>query len=244
MIPEQGSRKKALSWEGLLFVGAAAVVLSNAALVGAQDAAKFPDRCAETTEPVKKLQATDEEASVSTAAVDDVGIPAKRTKHTRNRAGKVSSSANDHPARAPSSKADGTRVDSGAYHRGKCDPVPVLGQLTMGGPATSLAPPTDDEIMFAYMGRQRSSAGANERRRKIVRITTEKIDEYVSPLRFYPLIGLAELHHAIYKCTVCFTERAGNGSPSKADGQPGFELFYIDHNHFHQPDNPGAEAGP
>jgi hypothetical protein len=52
-----------------------------------------------------------------------------------------------------------------------------------------------------------------ERQRNNVQIVKEKIADYVDPPRFIPLIGMASLHHAHYKCTIYFTERTINGWP-------------------------------
>ncbi len=72
------------------------------------------------------------------------------------------------------------------------------------------------------------SAGNN------VRIVKEKIADYVDPPRFVPLIGMAQLHHAHYKCTIYFSDRTDKDAN---------EVMYIDHNHFHLSGN-GPVPGP
>jgi hypothetical protein len=119
-------------------------------------------------------------------------------------------------------------------------PIPVLGEITSGEPATPLEPPTDHEVMQALkcLQRQEQRPCFNERHRKDVVIIKEKIADFVDPERFYPLIGKAQLHHSHYKCTILFTERAIKDLPGNAEERSSVEVIYIDHNHFHMPGNP------
>ena len=83
-----------------------------------------------------------------------------------------------------------------------------------------------------------------ERQRDNVQLVKEKIADYVDPPRFIPLIGMASLHHAHYKCTVYFTERTINGwpVPYTLEDPEAVEVLYIDHNHFHMCGNPDTGA--
>lgn len=116
--------------------------------------------------------------------------------------------------------------------------VPILGPVTKGGPVRALDPPSDDEIMRA-LERARPVQGGlpflHEVQRNNVRIVRDKIADYIDPVRFVPLIGPAQLHHAHYKCTVYFEEvtRVGWPTPHTLRNLDTVETIYIDHNHFH-----------
>lgn len=127
--------------------------------------------------------------------------------------------------------------------------VPILGPTTAGGPVIALDPPSDDEVIQA-LERARPVRGGipllHEKQRNNVRIVKEKIADYVDPPRFIPMIGMASLHHAHYKCTVYFSERTINGwpVPYTLDNEEAQEVLYIDHNHFHMCGNAELGATP
>lgn len=127
------------------------------------------------------------------------------------------------------------------------DRVPVLGPLTSGGPAEALDPPTDDEVMRAFERANPLQGGLpflHEIQRNNVRIVKDKIADYVDPVRFYPLIGPAQLHHCHYKCTIYYTEvtRVGWPVPHTLVDEDSQEVIYVDHNHFHMVGN--VDTGP
>jgi hypothetical protein len=125
--------------------------------------------------------------------------------------------------------------------------VPIIGPLTAGGTAVALDPPSDDEVMQALEKARPVRGGIpllNEKQRNNVQIVKEKIADYVDPPRFIPTIGMANLHHAHYKCTIYFTERTINGwpVPYTLEDNEAVEVVYIDHNHFHMCGNPDTGA--
>ena len=131
--------------------------------------------------------------------------------------------------------------------RERYERVPILGPLTSGGPAAALDPPSDDEIMRALERAQPVEGGLpfmHEVQRNNVRITKDKISDYVDPPRVYPLIGPAQLHHAHYKCTIYYSEtnRMGWPLPHTTVDEDAQEVIYVDHNHFHMVGN--VETGP
>ncbi len=125
--------------------------------------------------------------------------------------------------------------------------VPILGPQTAGGPPVALDPPSDDEVMQA-MEKARPVRGGIpllfERQRNNVQIVKEKIADYVDPPRFIPLAGMAQLHHAHYKCTIYYSERVINGwpVPYTLEDKEAAEVIYIDHNHLHMCGNPDTGA--
>ncbi|MCG8648829.1 MAG: M56 family metallopeptidase [Pirellulales bacterium] len=64
-----------------------------------------------------------------------------------------------------------------------------------------------------------------------VRIIKEKIADYVDPPRFYPLIGVAQLHHAHYKCTVFVEAANGNAKIQPVSASEHSAVVYVDSTH-------------
>lgn len=121
--------------------------------------------------------------------------------------------------------------------------VPIIGPTTASGDPIALDPPSDDEVMQALEKARPVRGGIpllHEKQRNNVQIVKEKIADYTDPPRFIPLIGMARLHHAHYKCTVYFSERTINGwpVPYTLEDKESVEVLYIDHNHFHMCGNP------
>jgi hypothetical protein len=67
----------------------------------------------------------------------------------------------------------------------------------------------------------------------------EPIGDYIDPVRVYPTIGPAQLHHAHYKCTVFYSEttRVGWPLPHTKTDEDTREVLYIDHEHLHMVGN-------
>jgi beta-lactamase regulating signal transducer with metallopeptidase domain len=119
--------------------------------------------------------------------------------------------------------------------------VPVLGPITAGGPPTAIDPPSDDQVLRAIKradelkGVEAALAAFDTQlSHENIRITKEKIAEFVDPPRFVPNVGPAQLHHTHYKCTVRYTESKSTTFPvphkTKSDVE---HVVYIDQNHFH-----------
>jgi len=111
----------------------------------------------------------------------------------------------------------------------------------------ALDPPSEDEVMRALEAARSVEGGLpflHEMNRNNVRIVVDPIADYVDPVRVYPLIGPAQLHHAHYKCTIHFTEvtRVGWPIPYTTVDEDAQEVVYIDHNHLHLVGN--VDSGP
>ncbi|QDV47088.1 Serine/threonine-protein kinase PknB [Stieleria neptunia] len=116
--------------------------------------------------------------------------------------------------------------------------VPIPGPTTQGGNAIALDPPSDQEILRVLESQRFAKgniASIWKTRRENVRITKEKIADYIDPPRVYPLIGPAQLHHAHYKCTVYSDEKqeVDYPIPHSIDERDAIKVVYIDHHHFH-----------
>jgi hypothetical protein len=125
--------------------------------------------------------------------------------------------------------------------------VPIIGPITAGETPIALDPPSDDEVIQALEKARPTRGGIPlfwEKHRNNVQIVKEKIADYTDPPRFIPLIGMASLHHAHYKCTIYFSERTINGwpVPYTLEDKEASEVIYIDHNHFHMCGNPDTGA--
>jgi len=134
------------------------------------------------------------------------------------------------------------RLEDHHWDQERYDRVPILGPLTAGGPAVALDPPSEDEIMRALEEARPVQGGLpflHEIQRNNVRIVTEPIADYVDPVRVYPMIGPAQLHHAHYKCTIYFEEvtRVGWPIPYTTVDEDSREVIYVDHNHLHMVGN-------
>jgi hypothetical protein len=120
--------------------------------------------------------------------------------------------------------------------------VPILGPVTSGAEPVALDPPSPDEVMRALEKIHPVSGNVPllyEKQRNNVRMTVEPIADYTDPVRVYPLVGPARLHHAHYKCTIYYsdTTRCGWPIPSTTVDEDAREVVYIDHNHLHMVGN-------
>ncbi len=134
------------------------------------------------------------------------------------------------------------------WNKERYDRVPVLGAITTGTEIVALDPPTPDEVMRALEkanGVQGGLPFLHEIQRNNVRMTVDPIADYVDPPRFFPLIGMAQLHHAHYKCTIYYTEvtRVGWPVPYTTVDEDAAEVIYIDHEHFHVVGNVDGGVG-
>ena len=139
------------------------------------------------------------------------------------------------------------KAEDRAWEHERYKRVPIMGPITAGGPVKALDPPSDDEVMRALEHARPLEGGLPflyEKQRNNVRIVKEKIADYVDPVRFVPLIGPAQLHHAHYKCTIYFEEVTWVGwpIPHEIRDENASEVIYIDHNHFHIVGN--VDGGP
>ena len=134
----------------------------------------------------------------------------------------------------PVSAWQSQRVEDAYHEEERYDRVPVLDPVEgEHAPLFCLDPPTPDEVMRALPD---DTAGGfpflAESFRSNVRITTELIVDRVDPIRFYPQVGPARLHHCHYKCTVYYdkTLRSTWPIPFTHTDQTQ-EVVYIDHDH-------------
>ena len=128
------------------------------------------------------------------------------------------------------------------------DRMPILGPITPGTPDTALDVPSDDQVMRALERSQPVQGGLpglEEIQRNNVRITKDKIADYVDKPRVYPVVGPAQLHHVHYKCTIYYTEvtRVGWPIPYTTTDEEAQQVIYIDLDHLHMVGNVDTGAG-
>jgi len=116
--------------------------------------------------------------------------------------------------------------------------VSILDPIPAGGPVMAVDPPSDDQVMRVLETIRPVQGGIPmlyEVQRNNVLIRKEKIADFIDPVRVYPLIGPARLHHARWKCTVYFTEtkRIGWPIPHTLVDEDTREVVYIDMDHLH-----------
>jgi len=133
-------------------------------------------------------------------------------------------------------------LEDQAWENERYNKVPILGPITAGGPPVALDPPSQDEVMRAMERAHPIEGGVPylfESQWNNVRMTIDPIADYVDPVRVYPLIGPAQLHHAHYKCTIYYvdTKRTGWPIPYTIRNEDAQEVIYIDHNHLHMVGN-------
>ncbi len=111
----------------------------------------------------------------------------------------------------------------------------ILPPLQPGAPAPLCEDPPDEaQILRAMPQICRGVPYFYEEFRDDIQIVTERLVDKIDPPRFFPLIGLAQLHHCHYKCTVYYTETLESGYPFPYQAKrPRVEVIYIDKDHLH-----------
>jgi hypothetical protein len=93
--------------------------------------------------------------------------------------------------------------------------------------------PDEGRILRALSPLRRLS-GVFEESRDNVQIVTERIVDKIDPPRFFPLVGLAQLHHCHWKCSVYYQETITGSYPFGFRWtQPRIDVVYIDADHLH-----------
>jgi hypothetical protein len=112
--------------------------------------------------------------------------------------------------------------------------VPVLPPIPPGHRPYCEDPPDRAEILRAMPRVTRGIPYIYEEFRDDIEFTVEKLVDKVDPPRFIPLMGLAQLHHCHWKCTVYYTETIDSSHPFPFRlKRRRAEVVYIDKDHFH-----------
>jgi hypothetical protein len=114
--------------------------------------------------------------------------------------------------------------------------TPVMPPIREGFPPPACVdPPSEREVLRAMPRIARGVPYGYEEFRDDIRIIAEPIVDKIDPPRFFPLIGLAQLHHCHWKCTVYYTETVQSDWPFPTKiKKHRVEVVYIDKDHPHQ----------
>src|SRR5205085_1599839 len=80
-------------------------------------------------------------------------------------------------------------------------------------PPTCDDPPTEQQILRAIPHVARGVPYVYEEFRDNYSFVVERIKDSIDPVRTYPLVGPAQLHHCHYKCTIHYTETVESAYP-------------------------------
>ena len=95
-------------------------------------------------------------------------------------------------------------------------------------------PPDQAEILRAMPRVTRGVPYIYEEFRDDIEFTVEKLVDRVDPIRIYPLVGPAQLHHCHWKCTVYYTETIESSYPFPLRYKHRTaQVMYIDKDHLH-----------
>jgi hypothetical protein len=103
--------------------------------------------------------------------------------------------------------------------------------------------PSVREVLRAMPAIARGVPCFYEEFRDDIRVSFERMVDKIDPPRFFPLIGLAQLHHCRWRCTVYFTETIQSDHPFPVKlKKRRVEVIYIDKDHLHQYVGPDADV--
>ncbi len=120
--------------------------------------------------------------------------------------------------------------------------TPVMPPIPTGYTPKCEDPPDPQTINRALPRVARGLPGIYEEFRDDIDYSIEKLVDHIDPPRFYPLIGMAQLHHCHWKISVFYTETISVGFPIPyRTVRRRQEVVYIDQDHLH-PYVQGQEA--
>ena len=103
--------------------------------------------------------------------------------------------------------------------------------------------PSDREVLRAMPRIARGIPFVYEEHRDNIQIVKERLVDKIDPPRFFPLVGLAQLHHCHWKCTITYLETIQSDYPFPVRlRKRRIEVVYIDKDHLHQYVGPDPET--
>jgi hypothetical protein len=122
--------------------------------------------------------------------------------------------------------------------------TPILPPILPGFPPPACEDPPDDaQVQRAMPHVTRGIPYIYEEFRDQMEIITERIVDQIDPPRFFPLVGLAQLHHCHWRCTLYYTETIESSWPFPYRAKrPRVEVIYIDKDHLHLAPCGGPDA--
>lgn len=113
--------------------------------------------------------------------------------------------------------------------------TPIMPPIRDGFPAPICEdPPSEREVLRAMPRVTRGVPFVYEEFRDDVEIISEKLVDKIDPPRFFPLVGLAQLHHCHWKCTIYYKETVQSSWPFPTQiVKNRVQVVYIDKDHLH-----------
>ena len=113
--------------------------------------------------------------------------------------------------------------------------TPVLGPVRDGYPEPLCEdPPSDREILRAMPRVARGVPFVYEEFRDDTQLVKNRLVDTIDPPRFYPLIGMAQLHHCHWECVIYYKETVQSSYPFPTYVvKPRTQVIYIDKDHLH-----------
>ena len=95
-------------------------------------------------------------------------------------------------------------------------------------------PPGDNEVLRALPKRPRGVPFVYEEFHDDIVITKSRVIDKIDPPRFFPLVGMAQLHHCHWECAVYYTETIQSAQPWPTYlKRQRTQVVYIDKDHLH-----------
>jgi len=113
--------------------------------------------------------------------------------------------------------------------------VPLLPPIRDGFPEPKCEdPPSDREVLRSLPQQIRGVPYVYEEFRDDITITKNRLVDKIDPPRFFPLVGMAQLHHCHWECGIYFNETIQSSYPFPTYVKnPKVQVVYIDKEHFH-----------
>ena len=114
--------------------------------------------------------------------------------------------------------------------------TPILPPIRAGQPLPRCEdPPTDAEVMRVFNERMvRGVPYFYEEFQDDLTIVKNLVADRIDPPRFFPLVGMAQLHHCKWECGVYFNDLKQSSYPYPTYiRKPKVEVVYIDKDHLH-----------
>ena len=113
--------------------------------------------------------------------------------------------------------------------------TPIMPPIRDGYPAPVCEdPPSDREVQRALPKGIRGVPWVYEEFRDDIQITKSRIVDKIDPPRFFPLVGMAQLHHCHWECAIYYTETIESSHPYPVYlRKPRTQVVYIDKDHLH-----------
>ena len=114
--------------------------------------------------------------------------------------------------------------------------TPIMPPIMEGVPPPACEDaPSEPEVLRALGRPARGVPYVYEEFRDNIRIISERLVDKIDPPRFYPLVGLAQLHHCHWKSTIYYTETIQSDWPFPIKlPKRRVQVIYIDKDHLHQ----------